>query len=107
MFSPCAPKPGILFDLKTQTEVIMNYRIASALLVLAMAPLGLAGCVSPQEGFAMQKPTTSAQRQAIVAGARDTLKDPYSLRDVGMGTPYVTKRPEITVHGSYIARRVM
>lgn len=41
----------------------------------------LAGCQTAGERFAQQRPATSAERASIVAGARNVMRDPYSIRD--------------------------
>ncbi|RVG25055.1 hypothetical protein [Sinorhizobium meliloti] len=50
-------------------------------LTIAAVVLALSGCQTAQEMFAHQKPVTADMKAQIVAGARDVLKDPYSIRD--------------------------
>lgn len=50
-------------------------------LIFGAAALALAGCQTAAESFARQRPATSAEKASIVAGARNVMRDPYSIRD--------------------------
>lgn len=51
--------------------------------VIAASALSMltAGCLTVPERLAQQRPATAAEKASIVAGARDVMKDPYSIRD--------------------------
>ena len=61
--------------------------------IVAMAMgLTLTGCQTAGERFAQQRPATSAEKAAIVEGARNVMRDPYSIRDAEISN-YV---PDVT-----------
>lgn len=81
---------------------------------LALTTLvALAGCVTPQEQLASQKPTTPEIRKNIAAAARDALRDPYSVRDaeisevmnVTNGTYVCVKANSRNGFGGYVGRQ--
>lgn len=51
-------------------------------LTFAAVTMVLSGCMTVPERFAAQRPPTAAEKQSIVDGARNVLRDPYSIRDV-------------------------
>lgn len=58
----------------------------------------LAGCQTAGERFAQQRPATSAEKASIVAGARNIMRDPYSIRDAEISN-YV---PDVTGGNGHI-----
>ena len=84
------------------------------MVMLAVAGLALSGCQTAQEMFAHQKPVTADMKAQIVAGARDVLKDPYSIRDAeisygvpaqGGGTFVCVKANSKNAMGGYTGRK--
>ena len=60
-------------------------------LIIVAAALLLAGCVSMNERLDDQMPASANMKEQIISGARDWLRDPYSIRDAEIS--YVIKHP--------------
>lgn len=71
-------------------------------LTIVAAVLALTGCQTAADRFEQQRPATSAEKASIISGAREVMRDPYSIRDAEIS--YFV--PDVTGKNGHICVKV-